>query len=107
MRKLARYWATEYDWRKVETRLNALSARLRALETREHRAAATGPRGTTGGMEPILEELTEAESLRLMEQAEIGRIGFTGRFGPAILPVNFKVLDGSVVFRTEAGSPLG
>ena len=22
--KLARYWATEYDWRKVETRLNAL-----------------------------------------------------------------------------------
>ena len=23
MQKLARYWATEYDWRKVETRLNA------------------------------------------------------------------------------------
>src|ERR1700733_1016745 len=24
MQKLARYWETEYDWRKVETRLNAL-----------------------------------------------------------------------------------
>src|SRR5262249_8206229 len=24
MRNLARYWATEYDWRKVEARLNAL-----------------------------------------------------------------------------------
>ncbi|MGD0116812.1 MAG: epoxide hydrolase [Candidatus Binatus sp.] len=24
MQKLARYWATDYDWRKVETRLNAL-----------------------------------------------------------------------------------
>ncbi len=24
MQKLARYWHTEYDWRKVETRLNAL-----------------------------------------------------------------------------------
>ena len=24
MRKLARYWATDYDWRKVEARLNAL-----------------------------------------------------------------------------------
>ncbi|HEV8527718.1 MAG TPA: epoxide hydrolase N-terminal domain-containing protein, partial [Actinomycetes bacterium] len=24
MQKLARYWATEYDWRKVESRLNAL-----------------------------------------------------------------------------------
>jgi nitroimidazol reductase NimA-like FMN-containing flavoprotein (pyridoxamine 5'-phosphate oxidase superfamily) len=91
----------------LETRLNALSARLRALETREYRAAATGPRGTTGGMEPIVEELSEAESLRLIEQAEIGRIGYTGRFGPVVLPVNFKVLDGSVVFRTEEGSPLG
>src|SRR5688572_3867411 len=24
MRKLARYWTTEYDWRKVEAKLNAL-----------------------------------------------------------------------------------
>ena len=24
LRKLARYWATEYDWRKVEARLNAV-----------------------------------------------------------------------------------
>ena len=95
----------------LETRVNALNARQRALETRQDQDrpadAAPGSRGTTGGMEPILEELTEAESLRLMEQAEIGRIGFTGRFGPAILPVNFKVLDGSVVFRTEADGPLG
>jgi nitroimidazol reductase NimA-like FMN-containing flavoprotein (pyridoxamine 5'-phosphate oxidase superfamily) len=99
----------------LEARVNALNARLRALETQQERGqdrespadAATGSRGTTGGMEPILEELTEAESLRLIEQAEIGRIGFSGRFGPAILPVNFKVLDGSVVFRTEADSPLG
>jgi nitroimidazol reductase NimA-like FMN-containing flavoprotein (pyridoxamine 5'-phosphate oxidase superfamily) len=58
-------------------------------------------------MEPIVEELSEAESLRLIEQAQIGRIGFTGRFGPLVLPVNFKVLDGSVVFRTVVGSPLG
>ena len=26
IQKLARYWATEYDWRKVEARLNALPA---------------------------------------------------------------------------------
>ena len=26
MRELARYWATEYDWRKVEAKLNALAA---------------------------------------------------------------------------------
>ncbi len=99
----------------LEHRLNALGARVSALEIqralvpvqRPADAAQAGPRGTTGGMEPNVEELTDAESLRLIEQAEIGRIGFTGRFGPVILPVNFKVLDGSVVFRTAAGSPLG
>lgn len=58
-------------------------------------------------MEPILEELTEAESLHLIEQAEIGRIGFSGRYGPIILPVNYKIVEGSVVFRTAVGSPLG
>lgn len=91
----------------LEHRLNALSARVRALELRPADAARARPRGTTGDMEPIVEELTDAESMRLIEQAQIGRIGFTGRFGPEILPVNFKVLDGSVVFRTAAGSPLG
>src|SRR5690348_2145669 len=53
-----------------------------------------GPRGRTTGMEPVLEELSEAESLRLIGEAQIGRIGFTGRFGPVVLPVNFKLVDG-------------
>jgi nitroimidazol reductase NimA-like FMN-containing flavoprotein (pyridoxamine 5'-phosphate oxidase superfamily) len=57
-------------------------------------------------MEPILEELTEAESLRLIGQAEIGRIGFSGRYGPAVLPVNYKVVAGMVVFRVAVGSSL-
>lgn len=58
-------------------------------------------------MEAILEELTEAESMHLIEQAEIGRIGFSGRYGPAVIPVNYKIVEGSVVFRTAVGSPLG
>ena len=58
-------------------------------------------------MEPILEELTEAESLGLIEQAQIGRIGFSGRYGPIVLPVNYKVVDGSVVFRVAVGSSIG
>ncbi|HLH81919.1 MAG TPA: pyridoxamine 5'-phosphate oxidase family protein [Trebonia sp.] len=99
----------------LEARLNALAARLLALEARQARAAgaapvqravAPGARDTTGGMEPIVEELSEAESLRLITQAEIGRIGFTGRYGPVIVPVNFKVLDGSVIFRTEEGNSI-
>jgi nitroimidazol reductase NimA-like FMN-containing flavoprotein (pyridoxamine 5'-phosphate oxidase superfamily) len=58
-------------------------------------------------MEPIVEQLTEAESLALIAQSEVGRIGFTGRFGPMVLPVNYRVLDGTIVFRTDEGSPLG
>lgn len=83
------------------------------MQGRESRDAGTlvpwearRPPGYNGRMEPILEELSEEESLRLIERAQIGRIGFTSRYGPVVLPVNFRVLDGSVVFRTVAGSPL-
>lgn len=58
-------------------------------------------------MEPIVEELAEEESLRLIENAEIGRIGFSGRYGPVILPVNYKVVDGAVVIRVAVGGSIG
>ena len=45
--------------------------------------------------------------MNLIEQAEIGRIGFSGRYGPIVVPVNYKVVDGTVVFRTAVGSSLG
>jgi nitroimidazol reductase NimA-like FMN-containing flavoprotein (pyridoxamine 5'-phosphate oxidase superfamily) len=58
-------------------------------------------------MEPIVEQLPEAESLRLIAQSEIGRIGYTGRYGPVVIPVNYRLMDGAVIFRTDVGSPLG
>lgn len=63
--------------------------------------------GTTACMEPMVERLSEEESLRLVAGADVGRIGFTGRFGPEILPVNFKLIDGAIVFRTDEHSALG
>ena len=51
-------------------------------------------------------ELDEAESLRLIAQAEIGRIAYLSRFGPAVLPVNYKWHDGAIVFRTARHSAL-
>ena len=57
-------------------------------------------------MKPMLEELSEEESLRLAAGAVVGRIGFTGRYGPVVLPVNFKLIDGAVVFRTDGESTL-
>lgn len=66
-----------------------------------------GDRGTGTGMEPVFEELSVEESLALIAQAEVGRIGFTGRFGPVVLPVNFKLLGGAVIIRTEQYGALG
>ena len=53
-----------------------------------------------------IEELDEAESLRLIAQGGIGRIAYQSRFGPAVLPVNYQWHDGSVVFRTAEHSAL-
>ena len=53
-----------------------------------------------------MEQLSGEEALRLAAGSEVGRIGFTGRYGPMILPVNFRIVDGAVVFRTEADSAL-
>jgi hypothetical protein len=37
----------------------------------------------------------------------VGRIAFTGRYGLSIFPVNYKVYEGSIVFRTAGDSPFG
>ncbi|HVT70512.1 MAG TPA: pyridoxamine 5'-phosphate oxidase family protein [Trebonia sp.] len=54
----------------------------------------------------VMEELDEDQCLRLIEPGGIGRIAYVGRFGPAVLPVNYKLWDGAIVFRTAEHSPL-
>jgi len=54
----------------------------------------------------VIEELDEAESLRLIAPGGIGRIAYNSRFGPAVLPVNYKWHDGAIVFRTTRHSAL-
>jgi len=56
--------------------------------------------------ERVMEELDENECLRLIGPGGIGRIAYPGRFGPAVLPVNYKLLDGAIVFRTAEHGPL-
>ena len=51
-------------------------------------------------------ELDEAECLRLVAQGDLGRIAYLSRFGPAVLPVNYKWHDGAIVFRTARHSAL-
>jgi len=51
-------------------------------------------------------ELDEAECLRRIARGGIGRIAYHSRFGPVVLPVNYKWHDGAVVFRTVQHSAL-
>jgi nitroimidazol reductase NimA-like FMN-containing flavoprotein (pyridoxamine 5'-phosphate oxidase superfamily) len=52
-----------------------------------------------------LEILGEAECLRLIAPSGIGRLAFPGRFDLTVLPVNYVLHDGAILFRTaEAGS---
>jgi len=53
-----------------------------------------------------LQILDEDTCWHLVESTEVGRLGFSSDDRPLILPVNHRVLDRSVVFRTAEGSKL-
>ncbi|MFC6085852.1 pyridoxamine 5'-phosphate oxidase family protein [Sphaerisporangium aureirubrum] len=57
----------------------------------------------TGG---ALHELGEEECLRLISPGGVGRVAFNGSHGPTVLPVNYRVVDGAIVFRTRAGGAM-
>jgi nitroimidazol reductase NimA-like FMN-containing flavoprotein (pyridoxamine 5'-phosphate oxidase superfamily) len=48
----------------------------------------------------VLTQLDEEQCLELIASGGIGRIAYVGRFGPAVLPVNYELQDGAIVFRT-------
>ena len=47
-------------------------------------------------------ELTRSECEERLQEHVVGRVGFCGAAGPLILPVNYRVHTGQVVFRTSA-----
>ncbi len=50
--------------------------------------------------------LDRAECLTLLGGARLGRVGITCGALPTILPINFRLLDERVVFRTGVGTKL-
>jgi hypothetical protein len=56
-----------------------------------------------GGVPRRLAEMTRAESLRLLGAAPFGRIIYTVRALPAIVPVRHLVDNGMIVVRTHVG----
>jgi hypothetical protein len=54
----------------------------------------------------VIEELDEDTCLQLISPGGVGRIAYAGRFGLVVLPVNYALHDGAVVFRTAEHGPL-
>ena len=52
------------------------------------------------------DKLEPAECLTLLSSVRLGRVGWSGPAGPQVLPVNHRVLDGTIVFRTGLYSAL-
>ena len=50
--------------------------------------------------------LEEDQCRRLLESARVGRVGICTADGPAVLPVNYRLLDGAILFRTQLDSVL-
>jgi uncharacterized protein len=53
-----------------------------------------------------LEILESDQCVALVRRAQIGRVAICADQGPLVFPVNFVVLDDSVVFRTGEGTKL-
>ena len=53
-----------------------------------------------------LELLSEDEAVRLLAGGVVGRIGITIGALPAIFPVNYRLIDGVIIFRTAPGSKM-
>ena len=53
-----------------------------------------------------LEQLSRDECLRLVGQASLGRIVYTRQALPAVELVNFTLVDGDIIIRTDSGGKL-
>ena len=68
-------------------------------------AGAETPPGHGPRPDPVVvQKLTPAECRHLIAQGGIGRIAFSTVSGPVVLPVNFTVVGGSIVVRTNPGT---
>lgn len=67
--------------------------------------AQPGPGQEPASRKPALETLDEAECLRLISPGGVGRLAYSGRFGLTVMPVNYRMHEGSIVFRTAQDSP--
>jgi nitroimidazol reductase NimA-like FMN-containing flavoprotein (pyridoxamine 5'-phosphate oxidase superfamily) len=100
-----------YPARPTAEALRRLAAALRTTPTALLGAGAHVPPGqaqpaSAGGAAswPVITRLMPVECRRLIAAGGIGRIAFGTTSGPAVLPVNFAVVAGTIVIRTGEGT---
>lgn len=60
------------------------------------------PPGGGAALNPILEEMRETECRRLLEAGGVGRVAFNLAGRLTVVPVNYQMYEGDLVFRTAA-----
>ncbi len=55
---------------------------------------------------PVFEELGREDCLELLRAEPVGHVALTARALPVVVPVNFAVLDGDIVWRSAQGTKL-
>ena len=84
--------------------LRRLAAALRTTPTALLGAGTEAPPGRHPGPVGRLEPLSLTECCRLLAPGGLGRIAFTTASGLMVLPVNYLLVNGTVVVRTGTGS---
>ncbi|HEY9375145.1 helix-turn-helix domain-containing protein [Streptomyces sp.] len=68
--------------------------------------ADLAPGGARAGYRARMEEIGEAECWELLDGHGVGRVAVEGRDGLMVVPVNYQVVDGALVFMTAPDSSL-
>jgi transcriptional regulator with XRE-family HTH domain len=88
----------------------ALRRLAAALQTTPAALLGAGTQAPPGygrvGSPPVMTKLMPAECRRLLAAGGVGRIAFCTTSGPAVLPVNFAVVAGTIVIRTAEGTAI-
>jgi len=96
------------ETRPAEVDTGSLLRLAGALETSESQLLGGGvdlpPGQGEAAARPVLETLDPAECWARLSERGVGRVAFSTPPDPVVLPVNYQVLDGAIVYRTAAGS---
>ena len=96
-----------YPARPTGAALRRLAAALQTTPSALLGAGADVPPGQQYAADhPGLERLGPAECRRLLAPGGVGRVAFLSGAGPTVLPVNYAMAGGTIVFRTGPGTAL-